>query len=30
MFERHQFVGNTSLEDIAHALILQQDLLVQA
>lgn len=29
MFERHQFVGNTSLEDVAHALILQQDLFVQ-
>lgn len=30
MFERHQFVGNTSFEDVAHALIVQQDLLVQA
>lgn len=30
MFERHQFVGNTSLEDVAHALILQQDFFVQA
>lgn len=30
MFERHQFVGNTSLEDVAHVLILQQDLFVQA
>lgn len=29
MFERHQFVGNTSLEDVAHALILQQDFFVQ-
>ena len=29
MFERHQFVGNTSLEDVAHALILQQDIFVQ-
>ena len=30
MFERHQFVGDTSLEDVAHALILQQDFFVQA
>lgn len=29
MFERHQLVGNTSLEDVAHALILQQDFFVQ-
>ena len=30
MFERHQFVGDTSLEDVTHALILQQDFFVQA
>ena len=30
MFERHQFVGDTPLEDVAHALILQQDFFVQA
>ena len=29
VFERYQFVGNTSLENVAHALILQQDFLVQ-
>lgn len=30
VFERYQFVGDTSLEDVTHALILQQDFFVQA
>ena len=29
MFERYQFVGDTSLEDVTHTLILQQDFFVQ-